>query len=57
MCVTAGTAQQEEEKAMTALVAAGFGKGDGTLRVGPMEAALRKRKKSNEEVAPGAGVG
>lgn len=29
----------------------------GTLRVGPMEAALRKRKKSNEEVAPGAGVG
>lgn len=49
--MSSGTAQQEAEKAMTALVAAGLGKGDGTLRIGPMEAALRKREKSNEEVA------
>lgn len=47
MCLSAGTAQQEEEKVMTVLVTAGLGKGDRTPKVGLIEAALRKRKKSN----------
>lgn len=50
VCLSTGTAQQEEEKEVAAaLGAAGLEEAGRTLRVGWVEAALRKWEKSNRE--------